>query len=304
MQHLARPSTASFLRQCGLLLVGALAIAPVHAQEAPIAAGQLGILTVDVVVQGKRGGRPLDRTMRMQLNLTSSETVGIDILGDTADEDMQAANAHHEELGALTQSGEADMLTAGRAMQAMLAACSGDEAGPDCLAAKREYEAANARINALTDAVAEKKRQAPAPTGPHRYQQWQTSFERGCGTLHAAIREPQAQAELALPAGDTVDDKIATCGTTFVLDRRAKRITLVIKPINVAIPLAGGAGRSNFIDLVDLDESAGAESDPMANSLTLRNQPVEGSQTRFSGRQTYRSERGVVTTVSWTFTQH
>lgn len=289
---------------CGLLLVAALAFVPVQAQEAPIAAGQLGTLTVDVVVQGKRGGHPLDRSMRMQLDLASSETVGIDILGNTADEDMQAASAHHDELGALTQSGEADMLTAGRAMQAMLAACGGNEASPKCLAAKREYEAANARINALTDAVAEKKAQAPAPTGPHRYQQWQTSFDRGCGTIHAAIREPQAKAELALPTGDTVDEKIATCGTTFVLDRRAKRITLVIKPINVAIPLAGGAGRSDFIDLVDLDESAGAESDRMSNSLTLRNQPMEGSESHFSGRKSYRSERGVVTTVSWTFTQH
>lgn len=279
----------------GVLFLATLA--PTQAQETPLPAGRTGSLAIDIEVTGQRGGDALDRRMQLRLAMVSSETVGMDILGNEADEDMQAAAAHQAELGTLVQSGEADMLAAANALQSMLSACAAGEESPGCLAAKRSYEAANARVNALGDAVASKGAQAPAPTGAHRYQQWMTSVDRGCGTIHAVLREGRSTVEASLPAGDSVDEKLVACGSTFVLDRRAQRITLVVNPVTIRLP-AGG----DFLDLVDLDESPGAETDHMAESLTLRNQPIEGAADHFTGRKAYRSERGVVTTVSWTFT--
>jgi len=281
-------------------------IAPAAPRETPIPAGRTGLLEVEIDHRGTVGGRVIDRSMRMALRLVSAETSPVNMLGTEADEDTQAQVAHQQAVGAAMQGGADLMVAAGKALEEMVAACSADETSAVCAAAKQRYQAANAEIERMQSAVQAVEQRGPALTSQHRYQQWSTSFERGCGTIEAWVRDRgpnTATGNVRLPKGDSPEQRLATCGTTLVLDRRAQRMYLAIQPFNLAMPRLIRADDHLLIDRGDLDSDAGADVDHWAGTLFLRGQPLQGDERQAKGSATYRSARGMVTTVNWRFRQ-
>lgn len=285
------------------LAAAAFVLAPAWTIAAPlesaIPAGRTGKLQIRIEV-GHGKGQASRRSMEMELKMVSEQTAAAHMLQDGMDEDLQAQAEHRNAVGHMIESGS-DTFAPLQGVD--LSSCSRDEGSPECARAMRAMQEATANMNRLSEQVKEKEAAGPALTSQNRYQSWSTSFERGCGTLVARMNVAGAPAEIRMPENDSVDARVKTCGTMLVIDRRARQVTLAIKPANVTFPVKGKYKGVDFLDFIDLEEDAGAESSRISNSLTIRKAPIKGSETAFAGSKTYRSPRGVVTTVQWEFGQ-
>lgn len=285
------------------LVAAAFVLATAWANAAPlesaIPAGRSGKLHIKIeVAHGK--AQASRRSMEMELKLVSEQTAAAHMLQDGMDEDLQAQADHRNAVGHMIGSGSDSFAP----LQGVdLSSCNRDEGSPECARTMRAMQEATANMNRLSEQVKAKEAAAPALTSQNRYQQWSTSFERGCGTLVARMNMPGVPAEIRMPENDSVDARVKTCGTMLVIDRRARQATLAIKPANLTFPVKGKYKGADFLDFIDLEEDAGAESSRISNSLTIRKAPIKGSEKAFSGSKTYRSPRGVVTTVQWEFVQ-
>lgn len=287
------------------VLLAEITAVPASAQsrEAPAAAGLAGKLLIHVEVSGIAQGRPAKRIMDMELNMVSAAASPLHPLQKGADEDMQRDIEHQKEVGEAAQAGRAEFERM-KAALVQLDACRQDENSDSCLQGKRSMEESGQRMGRIRADVQAKEANAPAYTSQNRYQSWTTSYKAGCGEINAKILDNAALSrEVRLPLNTSDNTRLITCGTQLVIDRRTKKATLRITPIDVAFPADSRHRRQSLIDFDDLDEDSGAESDGRSNAIVIRDQAMNGTEKNFTGIRSYRSIRGFTTTIRWQFMQ-
>lgn len=272
-----------------LALPLACAAAP---QESPLPAGMKGRLQLSIEVAN---GNKLERSMRMELNMVSTETAPAHLLIDPLDEDARRQQAHLDKAGSVL----ADKMANRKPdpdLSADLDSCEKNQAGARCVRALRALQEQHDSMQALGAGFDA----APEWTSQHRYQGWGSDFAKGCGTVVAQIHGAKP-VQLRLPIDDSEEARIFTCGTTFAIDRRARTAVLSIKPGNLEFPGPAARKGPSLLNYADFAKSSGVEGKRMANALVLHGLSAGADGATIVGSRSVRSAGGSTTSVRWKF---
>lgn len=275
-----------------LLAAGASAAVPsVAGGLAHLPGGEKGMLRIDFELKGKELGKPIHRTVSMQIRMEADETT--DTGPDDAAEEAGAARASATRAQADAERDRRLAATRARMAQidqaGSLRACDKDPDGKECQAASAAMRSALMDANAAMGAP-------DLSVNKDRYQRWhavQGQAGQGCGTIEAKVLDPGKPPQIARLPSTPAASGVETCLHFFVVDRKSGEANIFLSPFEIRQPDV--KERGNYV-IEESDIQAGAH----GSKATLAHLKFAPNARQASGAASVQSERGV-TTVRWTF---
>lgn len=274
---------------CAALLASALPAAA-EPRETPLK-NQRAILSYEVEVTGKRGGQRVRDRIVVRLPVVAKESAPLNPYADGFTESQQSMMDEMSAAATSTGGGDgtADMLEANRLVEAMMAACLGNEASSGCAAARSRYQAAEQKMadqNARGAAAMAQVR--VRDDDQHRFLIFMAGSE---GTIETSYDHDGRKGGVRVQGPIGPEGELATYGDMFVLDRRDGSLGLSM--------LTAGVEKGELVG--DVEHLAGHPEIkrlelPWSPTVVLPMQPTAGADQAYAGAKTLRAGE-----LTWTF---
>ncbi|NEX94963.1 hypothetical protein [Caulobacter sp. 17J65-9] len=244
---------------------------------------QAAVLSYEVEVTGQRGGQAVHDRLVVRTPMFARESGAVNPLGDgfTDSQSAYMADMSAATTGAGGGDGTADMLEVNRLLEAMMAACLGNEASDACAAARARHQAAEQKIADHGASVAAAQAQVRIrDEDNHRF----LLFTAGDGpnggpaTVEASYDHGGRKGVVRLPDPALPGADAFSFGDMVVVDRRDGSMALTVQ---AGLTLNG----LRVVDVEPLVSAPGVKrvALPFSNGVSFALQPTAGPDGDYAG---------------------